>query len=54
MFTKGGQYWAGVETLVLLVMDSVQLDTSRSTPHVASVNFFDQRTLFPQQVIASC
>ncbi|MBN8652764.1 MAG: hypothetical protein J0L67_15130 [Cytophagales bacterium] len=43
MFTKSGQYWAGVETLVLLVMDSVQLDTTRSTPQVAAVNFFDQR-----------
>jgi signal transduction histidine kinase/ligand-binding sensor domain-containing protein len=43
MFTKKGQYWAGVETLVLLVMDSVQLDTARSTPQVAAVNFFDQR-----------
>lgn len=43
MFTKSGQYWAGVETLVLLVMDSVQLDTTRSTPLVAAVNFFDQR-----------
>lgn len=42
-FTKSGQYWAGVETLVLLVMDSVQLDTTRSTPLVAAVNFFDQR-----------
>lgn len=46
VFTKGGQYWAGVETLVLLVMDSLQLDSSRSTPHVASVNFFDQRHYF--------
>ncbi len=46
MFTKSGQYWAGVETLVLLVMDSVQLDTVRSTPLVASVNFFDQRHYF--------
>ncbi len=43
MFTKSGQYWAGVETLVLLVIDSVQLDTARSTPQVAAVNFFDQR-----------
>ncbi|MBN8578359.1 MAG: hypothetical protein J0L66_15545 [Cytophagales bacterium] len=42
-FTKSGQYWAGVETLVLLVMDSVQLDTATSTPRVAAVNFFDQR-----------
>lgn len=42
-FTKSGQYWAGVETLVLLVMDSVQLDTTRSKPQVAAVNFFDQR-----------
>ena len=46
MFTKRGQYWAGVETLVLLVMDSVQLDSARSTPLVASVNFFDQRHYF--------
>jgi signal transduction histidine kinase/ligand-binding sensor domain-containing protein len=46
MFTKSGQYWAGVETLVLLVMDSIQRDTSRSTPRVASVNFFDQRHYF--------
>lgn len=46
MFTKRGQYWAGVELLVLLVMDSVQLDTARSTPLVASVNFFDQRHYF--------
>ena len=46
MFTKSGQYWAGVETLVLLIMDSVQLDSARSTPRVASVNFFDQRNYF--------
>jgi len=46
MFTKRGQYWAGVETLVLLVMDSIQLDSARSTPLVASVNFFDQRHYF--------
>ncbi len=46
MFTKSGQYWAGVETLVLLVMDSVQLDSTRSKPRVASVNFFDQRNYF--------
>jgi len=43
MFTKGGQYWAGVETLVLLVMDSVRLDTTRGSPQVAAVNFFDKR-----------
>lgn len=43
MFTKRGQYWAGIETLVLLIMDSVQLDTTTSSPRVAGVNFFDQR-----------
>lgn len=46
MFSKSGQYWAGVETLLLLVMDSLQLDTSRSTPLIASINFFDQRNYF--------
>lgn len=46
MFTKSGQYWAGVETLVLLIMDSVQLDTATSSPRIAGVNFFDQRNDF--------
>jgi signal transduction histidine kinase/ligand-binding sensor domain-containing protein len=46
MFTKSGQYWAAVELQVLLVMDSIQPDTSRSTPLVASANFFDHRHYF--------
>lgn len=43
MFTKRGQYWAGVEDLILLVMDSIETDTSRRAPYIAAINLFDKR-----------
>lgn len=46
LFLKNGQYWAGVEELVLLVMDSVQLNPSPGTPHIAAINLNEKRNDF--------
>lgn len=43
MFTKSGQYWAGVEELVLLVMDSITLDPAPVTPYIAAINLNEKR-----------
>jgi len=46
MFTKSGQYWAGVEELVLLVMDSITLNPTPGTPYIAAINLNEKRNDF--------
>lgn len=46
LFTKSGQYWAGVEELVLLVMDSITLDKTPGTPYIAAINLNEKRNDF--------
>lgn len=43
MFTKRGQYWAGIEEVVLLVMDSVRIDPTPGVPYIAAINLNEKR-----------
>lgn len=46
MFSKNGKYWAGVEEVVLLVMDSITLNPKPGTPYIAAINLNEKRNDF--------
>ncbi len=46
VFTSAGQYWAGVDDQILMVMDKPQEDTLSLSPHVTGINILDRVHLF--------
>lgn len=46
LFLKNGQFWAGIEEVVLLVMDSITLDPKPGSPYVAAINLNEKRNDF--------
>lgn len=46
LFLKNGQYWVGVEELMLLVLDSITLDAKPGAPYIAAINLNEKRNDF--------